>query len=337
MNHSTELVKKLKEYEGGDNRKAVFQLITTLSLYLAFIAGMFVMVLSGLPYWMVLIAALPAGGLHMKIFITMHDCGHNSYLTSTRWMRIVGRICAVITFTPYYDWLRAHAIHHATVSDLDKRGTGDVWTMTVEEYQASSRGKKILYRIYRNPFFLLGLGPLLLFLVVFRFPRNSLKKRCLKSVLCTDLAVAVIIAAFSLTVGFGTYLRVILPTLFVAGVSGVWLFFIQHQYKDVYWAHSSNWNSIRAALEGSSFYRLPGVLRWFSGNIGYHHIHHLNPRIPNYALKRCYNEVPEVQRVKPITLKTSLKSLFLHLWDEKSRTLVKFRNAGPRRSKLSPI
>jgi hypothetical protein len=159
MNHSMELMKKLKAYEGGDNRKAVIQLITTLSLYLAFITGMFAMVLSGLPYWMVLIAALPAGGLHMKIFVIMHDCGHNAYLTSTRGMRIVGRICAVITFTPYYDWLRAHAIHHATVSDLDKRGTGDVWTMTVDEYQASSRGKKILYRIYRNPLFLLGLGP----------------------------------------------------------------------------------------------------------------------------------------------------------------------------------
>lgn len=337
MNHSMELMKKLKKYEGGDNRKAIFQLITTLSLYLALIAGMFVMVLSGLPYWMVLLAALPAGGLHMKIFVIMHDCGHNSYLTSTRGMRIVGRICAGITFTPYYDWLRAHAIHHATVSDLDKRGTGDVWTMTVQEYQASSRGKKILYRIYRNPFFLLGLGPLLLFLVVFRFPRNSLKKRCLMSVLWTDLAVAVIVAGFSLTVGFGPYLLVILPTLFIAGVSGVWLFFIQHQYQDVYWAHSSNWNSIKAALQGSSFYRLPGVLRWFSGNIGYHHIHHLNPRIPNYALKRCYNEVPEVQQVKPITIKTSLKSLFLHLWDEKSGTLVKFRNAGTRNPELSLV
>ena len=315
----------LKVFEGGDDRKAVGQFILTLVLYLGILFGMFWMVLNGFPYWAILLLSLPAGGFHMKLFIIMHDCGHNSFMKSTRASTHIGRVCAFLTFTPYYDWLRSHAIHHATVSNLDKRGTGDVWTMTSEEYRSSRRWKKVFYRIYRNPIFLFMVGPLLLFLVVFRFPRKNHNRRSISSVMSTNLAFAVMITGFWITIGIIPYILVILPVMIVAGTAGVWLFYIQHQYPDVYWDRSATWDSVRAALEGSSFYRLPAVLRWFSGNIGYHHIHHLNPRIPNYRLRRCYQAVPEVQDVEPITILASLKSLFLQVWDEQSRTLISIR------------
>jgi omega-6 fatty acid desaturase (delta-12 desaturase) len=321
----------LKAFEGGDDRKAVVQFILTLSLYLGTLYGMFWMVLSGFSYWAVLLLSLPAGGLHMKLFIIMHDCGHNSFMKSARASTFVGRICAVLTFTPYYDWRRAHAIHHATVSNLDKRGTGDVWTMTTEEYLSCRRWKRLLYQMYRNPIFLFVIGPLLLFLVVFRFPRKNHNRRSIRSVVSTNVALAVLITGVWLTVGIIPYMLVMLPVLIVAGTTGVWLFFIQHQYPDVYWDRSVSWDSVRAALEGSSFYRLPAVLRWFSGNIGYHHIHHLNPRIPNYRLRRCYQEVPEVQVVEPITIRTSLRSLFLQVWDEQTRKLMNIRTILERR------
>lgn len=286
---------------------------------------MILMVLSGLPYWAVLLAALPTAGIYVRLFILMHDCGHGSFFRSTRACTIVGGICGVLTFTPYYDWRRTHAIHHATVSNLEKRGVGDVWTMTVDEYRSSPLRVRLKYRIYRNPIFLLGIAPTLLFIISFRIPRRDMNRRCQISVLLTDLALALIITALGLTVGFSIYLKVMIPIFLIASIGGVWLFFIQHQYKNVYWSDTQNWDMVRAALEGSSFYKLPGLFRWFSGNIGYHHIHHLNPRIPNYNLRRCYREIPEVREITPITVRISLRSMFLQLWDDKTRQLVNFR------------
>jgi len=213
---------------------------------------------------------------------------------------------------------------------------GDVWTMTLEEYRAAPWWRRGAYRVYRNPIFLLGFGPLLLFLVVFRFPRDSVSRRSLRSVLATDLALAAIVAVFALTIGILPYLMVMLPVLILAGTAGVWLFFVQHQYRDVYWSRGESWDMERAALDGSSFYDLPGILRWFSGNIGYHHIHHLNPRIPNYSLRRCWREVAPLRRVQPITLWSGFRSMFLQLWDEESQTLVHWRALRALRDSGSP-
>lgn len=315
----------LKPYQGANTRKSTGQFALTLTLYLVLFTGMIYMVLRDFPYRVVLLAALPTAGIYVKLFIILHDCGHGSYFKSTRACTIAGGICGVLTFTPYYDWRRTHAIHHATVSNLERRGVGDVWTMTVEEYRSSPRWTRIRYRVYRSPLFLLGIAPSLLFLVSFRMPLRDTGRRCLISVLLTDLAIAVILTVLWLTIGFSNYVKVMLPIFLIAGVGGVWLFFIQHQYRNVYWSDMQNWDSVRAAMEGSSFYKLPGILRWFSGNIGYHHIHHLNPRIPNYNLRRCYREIPELREITPITVRTSLHSLFLQLWDEKTRKLVNFR------------
>ena len=326
MDKSEKWVSTLKPYEGGNRKKSLIQLILTLTVYIALISFMFVLVLFGYPYWLIILAAIPTAGFHVKTFIIMHDCSHNSYFRNPKTCIYVGRICGLLTFTPFYQWKRDHAIHHASVSNLEKRGVGDVWTMTVQEYKDSPPLKKIWYRIFRNPVFLFAIVPVILFLIIFRLPRRRSGKKELASILSTDAALIVIILIFSLFLGFQNYWLVYLPVVILSTISGVWLFYIQHQFRSVYWAHSKDWNSIRAAMEGSSFYKLPGILRWFSGNIGYHHIHHLNPRIPNYNLKRCYNEVPEVREITPITMVGSLRSAFISLWDEESGKLVNYRS-----------
>lgn len=315
----------LKPYESKKSGKSIGQLILTLVLYLSLLALMLFLVFKGFPYWMTLILALPAAGFHVKLFIIMHDCGHGSYFKSRKASDWAGRITGILTHTPYYDWRRAHAIHHATVSNLEKRGVGDIWTMTVNEFQKASRTKRLIYRIYRFPLVLFGIGPSLLFMILFRFPHKNMKKKDLLSILLTDLFMAAIIVAFSFTLGFMVYLKVILPIVLVANMAGVWLFYVQHQFEDVNWYNNSQWNVIDSSLKGSSYYKLPTVLRWLSGNIGLHHIHHLNARIPNYNLQKCYNDIPQAQEIVPITLLTSLKSLFLKLWDEESQSLISYK------------
>ena len=319
-----EWIASLKLYVGADKRKSIRQFSLTLFLYAILVASMIFVVVTGRPYWMALCLALPAAGFHVKLFIIMHDCGHNSFFNSPKVCTWIGRICAVITFTPYFDWRRTHARHHATVSNLENRGVGDVWTMTLEEFRSSSKWKRFRYRLFRNPVFLFLIAPTLQFLLGFRFPLRDTNRKSLWSVLYTDLFLGVIIGIYAFTIGITAYLKVILPVTFLAGIAGFWLFYIQHQFRKVYWAHNRDWDSLRAAMEGSSFYKLPGVLRWFSGSIGFHHIHHLNSRIPNYKLRKCNAEIPEVREITPITIHASLRSLFLHLWDEESGELVRF-------------
>jgi len=317
----------LKRYEGADFKKSIGQLAVTLAGYTSLVFLMFFLVLKELPYWVVLLIAFPAAGFHVKLFIILHDCSHSSFFKNSRANSIVGNLCGILTFTPFYDWKHSHAVHHATVSNLDKRGTGDVWTMTVREYKTAPLREKIRYRIFRNPLFLFGIAPLFLFLVLFRLPHRGMSPKDLKSILLTDLVLALIIVGFSLTLGFSVWFWVMFPILAISTISGTWLFFIQHQFKTVYWSRSTHWNKIRAALEGSSFYKLPAVLRWFSGNIGYHHIHHLNSLIPNYRLPKVFWNIPQTREVTPIGFFASLKSLFLFLWDENTGELVSFRAA----------
>lgn len=318
-------ISSLKKYEGGDSGKSLFQLMLTLFCYSLLVSSMFYLVYTGKPYWISLLLAVPAAGFHIKTFIIMHDCGHNSYFKNPGLCTLTGRICGLITFTPYYDWRRSHAIHHASVSNLDKRGIGDVWTLTVEEYRSSPVIKKMIYRIFRNPVFLFGIAPVFLFLIIMRFPHDNMSRKELKSILLTDLMLGIIITALSLLFGFPVVLKVILPIVFLSTMGGVWLFYVQHQFENVYWAHSSVWSLEKAALNGSSYYKLPGIINWFSGNIGLHHIHHLNSRIPNYNLRKCFREIPQVKDIKPITFFHSIKLAFLNLWDEKSGKLINFR------------
>lgn len=322
---------KLKQYEGPNLRKSILQIASSFLPYLGLMALMLYLTVNGYPYWIVLLLTVPAAGFLIRVFIIFHDCTHNSFFNSKRACSIIGNIGGVLTFTSYEDWKRSHALHHANVAKLEKRGIGDVWTMTVGEYRESGKWKKLSYRIFRNPFVLLAVGPIIIFLVSNRLPKEYTRKKEHISLAVTNAAILCIIAAAWFTVGIWNYVLVQLPVIYFAGIIGIWLFYVQHQYEDVYWSGVNVWDPVRASLEGSSYYKLPAVLRWFSGNIGFHHIHHLKPRIPNYNLKPCYEVVEELQSVKAITLAKSLQSLFLHLWDEESGKMVgfKFCKAAP--------
>lgn len=273
-------------------------------------------------WWLVVPLAVFMGALLVRVFIIFHDCGHGSFFKSPAANDLVGFLAGILTFTPYYHWRWEHAIHHSAAGDLDRRGTGDVWTLTVQEYLESSRWKKFAYRLARNPFVLFVLAPLFLFVIRQRFPSPKASARERHSVYAMNLAILGMIVGLSYVFGLKAYLLIQLIALMVAGGAGVWLFYVQHQFEDVYWERGEDWSFVAAALQGSSFYKLPRVLQWFSGNIGFHHIHHLSPRIPNYNLEKCHQADPLFQRVKPITFFSSFKSLAFRLWDEKSRRLV---------------
>ena len=312
----------VRKYQEPSLARALWQIINTFGAY-----GIlwYLMYLSlAISYWLVLPLAVLAGAILVRVFIIFHDCGHGSFFKSRRANDVLGFISGVLTFTPYYHWRWEHAIHHASSGHLDKRGTGDVWTMTVQEYLEASRWKKFAYRLARNPFVLFGLAPVTLFLILQRFPAAKADKRERYSVYWMNLLLLGMAAGLVWAFGLWIYLLIQLVILLVAGGAGVWMFYVQHQFEDVYWERGDNWDYTAAALQGSSFYKLPRILQWFSGNIGFHHIHHLSPRIPNYNLERCHRADPLFQQVKPITFFSSLKSLTFRLWDEQQRKLVSF-------------
>ncbi len=314
--------KIVAKYEAPSLAGSIWQIVNTIVPYFGLLYVMYLTL--DVSYWITLGLAFPAAGFVTRSFIIFHDCGHGSFFKSRKANRIVGFFSALITFTPSYYWSNQHARHHATAGDLDHRGDGDVQTLTVQEYLALSRGKRLWYRIYRNPLFLFGVVPLYLFLVHHRYWGRSDSKRARWSMMRTNLAVAAIVIAAALTVGIKAYLMIQLPIMIVASTVGVWLFYVQHQFENTYWERHEKWNYARHALEGASFYKLPRILQWFSGNIGFHHVHHLSPRIPNYKLQRCHESHPMFQEVKYITLWTSLKSLGYRIWDEEHRKLVGF-------------
>jgi omega-6 fatty acid desaturase (delta-12 desaturase) len=279
---------------------------------------------SGMSYWVTLALAVVAAGLLVRVFIIFHDCGHSSFFASRRANTILGYITGVMTFTPFEAWRHSHAVHHSTVSDLDRRGKGDVWLMTVDEYRAASRLKRIAYRIFRSPFLMFGLGSGLSFLIAQRIPQRGARRQDVLSVHVTNVAILAIVLLAGFTIGIRTYLLIQLPVILIAAAAGVWLFYVQHQFEGVYWARHEDWDVRRAALEGSSFYRLPRVLQWFTGNIGFHHIHHISPRVPNYSLQTAFERIPALQDVDRLTIRKSLKALRLHLYDEENQRLVSF-------------
>ena len=316
-----EIVAKYQQPHLG---RSIWQMVNTLVPY-AFLWYLMYRSLA-VSYWLTLPLAILAAGFMVRIFIIHHDCGHGSYFKSRKANDIWGFITGVLTLTPYYLWRWEHAVHHASSGDLDGRGTGDVWTLTVQEYLEASRGKRFAYRLARNPVVLFVIAPLVLFLVKHRFPNSKASKRERHSVYWTNLGILGMAAAMSWVFGIEAYVLLQVMVVAVAGSVGVWLFYVQHQFEGVYWERRDDWDYTTAALQGSSFYKLPKILQWFSGNIGYHHIHHLSPRIPNYNLERCHKADPLFQNVKPITLFSSFKSFTFRLWDERRHKLVGYRH-----------
>lgn len=310
-------------YQNSEVWPGVWQVVNTLVPYAAL---WYLMHLSlRVSWWLTLPLALLAAGFLVRVFIIFHDCGHGSFFPSRKANDILGFITGVLTFAPYYHWRWEHALHHASSGDLDRRGTGDVWTLTVQEYLEASRWKRFAYRLARNPVILFGPAPLFLFLIKMRFPAAKAPPRERHSVAWTNLALVGVVAVMSCVFGLEAYLLLQVFIIMLAGSAGLWLFYVQHQFEGVHWERSEEWDYATAALKGSSFYKLPKVLQWFSGNIGFHHIHHLSPRIPNYHLEKCHRAEPLFQTVKPITLLGSLKSLTFRLWDEQRQRLVGYR------------
>ena len=307
------------KYAKPDLRRSLWQVANTLIPY--FVLWYLMIRAMEVSYWLVLGLSVFAAGFLMRTFIIFHDCGHGSFFKSKKANDFLGAITAFLNFTPYYRWKHDHAIHHATASDLDRRGVGDVYTMTVKEYLAASKLKKIAYRVMRNPFALLGVGPLLVFVITQRLPLPSQSRRQKTSVWWTNFSLAVVVTLMSLLVGWKTYVLVQLPIIFISSTLGIWLFYVQHNFDPSYWDNHEGWEFVKAGLQGSSFYKLPAVLQWFSGNIGFHHIHHLSSRIPNYNLPQCYYE-NELFHVKPLTFIASLKSLSLRLYDEERKMMI---------------
>lgn len=318
-----EVKKATQPYQNPSTRRSIWMLANTIVPYVLLF---YAMVRSlEISYWLTLLLAIPTGGFLVRTFIIFHDCTHGSFFQSPKANRIAGIITGLITFTPFETWKQNHATHHATAGDLDRRGVGDVTTLTVDEYLALSPLKRLGYRIYRHPITMVFFGSVIVFLVGHRFFHKNAGKRERNSVIWTNLALAGIAALMSWAIGFWNYLLVQIPIIVVGGSAGVWLFYVQHNFEGTYWARHNDWQFVAAGLRGSSFYKLPKVLQWFSGNIGFHHIHHVNPRVPNYNLEACHENVPYFQATRPLTLLTSMRSLSLRLWDEKQQKLVGFK------------
>jgi omega-6 fatty acid desaturase (delta-12 desaturase) len=311
------------QYEKPSLGRALWQVVNTLGAYALLWYIMYHTV--AISWWLTIPLAILAGGFLVRVFIIFHDCGHGSFFKSPVANETLGFIAGLLTFTPYYHWRWEHAIHHASAGHLDRRGTGDIWTLTVQEYLESSRWKRFAYRLARNPLILFVIAPLVLFVIRQRFPTPKANKRERHSVYAMNAGLLAMTMAMCLVFGWKAYLVIQFTALATAGTAGVWLFYVQHQFEGVYWEREGEWDYTEAALQGSSFYKLPKVLQWFSGNIGYHHIHHLSARIPNYNLERCHKAHLMFQGIKPVTLLSSLKSLTFRLWDEQRKELVSFR------------
>jgi acyl-lipid omega-6 desaturase (Delta-12 desaturase) len=315
--------KVIMKYNQPDLKKSIWQICNSVIPYLF----MWYIMYRSLqyPYWITLLLSLVASGFLIRIFIIFHDCGHRSFFISKRANNVVGMIMGILAFTPYYKWHNQHRTHHATSGNLDKRGIGDVWTMTVNEYLESSRWNRFLYRSFRNPFILFILGPLLVVFVQNRIAGKKLIKQEKLNIYFTNIMVLTMAVLISLLIGIKAYLLIQLPVILVSHSMGLWLFYIQHQFDDVSWERENKWDYKISAIRGSSFLKLPPILQWFTGNIGFHHVHHLSSRIPNYYLEKCHYENEIFKEVKPIVLFSTFRALTLGLWDESKRRMISFR------------
>ncbi|GAB6990191.1 Delta(5) desaturase DesA [Paenibacillus pini] len=316
--------KNVAPFEQIDTKSSIRQLINTIvPLVLLWYAAYLSLSVS---YWLTIPIAIITSGFVVRTFIIFHDCCHQSFFKNRLANEILGTITGVVALCPYQQWKNTHSIHHATSSNLDKRGTGDMWVLTVEEYAEASVWLRLAYRIYRNPFVLFGAGPIFIFLFSYRFNRKGAKRKEKIGTYITNISLVVLYSSLIWAIGWQAFVLVQAPIFLVSGMMGIWLFYVQHQFEDSYFEHDEEWSYVNAAVEGSSYYKLPKVLQWITGNIGFHHVHHLSPKVPNYNLEKAHNATPPLQKATTITISTSLKSLNFRLWDEKTKTFVTFRD-----------
>lgn len=323
---SKEKTKKLHKdvapFAKSDTRKSVIQLINTIPPLLILWYVSYEML--KISFWLMIPFAVVAAGFVVRTFIIFHDCTHGSFFRKKKANDIVGTITGVLTLFSYEKWKREHAIHHASSSNLDKRGVGDIWVMTIDEYVEASKSQRLAYRLYRNPLVMFVLGPLYLVLISSRFNRKDARRKEKNNTYLTNLILVLLYAGMILLVGWQSFLIVQGTIMFVAGALGIWLFYIQHTFEDSYFEEESEWDYVKAAVEGSSYYKLPRVLQWATGNIGFHHVHHLSPRVPNYHLEEAHNSTPPLHMATTITLKTSLESLKYKLYAPEKKNFVTF-------------
>ncbi|MFE4705613.1 fatty acid desaturase [Peribacillus simplex] len=324
LQNTKNLRKQIAPFEQSTTKQSIWQIINTLGpfiilWYLAYIS-------LSVSYWLALIPAVFAAGFLTRIFIIFHDCTHHSFFKDRRANRIVGTIMGVLTLFPFDQWGHEHSVHHATSGNLDKRGTGDIWTLTVDEYLAAPLKLRFAYRFYRNPLVMFGLGPIYVFLLKNRFNRKGARKKEKMNTYLTNVIIVALVALLCLAVGWQSFLLVQGSIFMISGSVGIWLFYVQHTFEDSYFEENEEWEYVLAAVEGSSFYKLPKLMQFLTGNIGYHHVHHLSPRVPNYKLEMAHNNTQPLENVPTITLATSLRSLRFRLWDEESKNFVSFKD-----------
>jgi omega-6 fatty acid desaturase (delta-12 desaturase) len=311
--------------------RSLLDLATSVVPYLALSVAMYLAL--KVSYLLVLAIAIPASGFLMRTFILFHDCSHGSFMPSKRANAWLGVVLGLFVYSPFLRWRHDHAIHHATSGDLDRRGGGDVHTLTVAEYHALAPRSRLAYRLFRNPLIMFGFGPIVALLVGPRLVGRDARPRMRRSVIGTNIALTVLIAVLCLLIGWSEFLLIQAPTVMLAGSIGIWLFYVQHQFEDAYWEDAGSWSYADAALRGSSYLKLPKILQFFSGNIGLHHVHHLNARIPNYNLQRAHDENAIFHDVPTLSLRDGLSAVRFKLWDEERRRLVTFAQAqAPRAS-----
>lgn len=321
---NTDWRKLLKPYAKANHKIVAWQIVNTVIPYLLLLGGIMYAGSMGVSFLWLFIPAIVAAGLMVRIFIFFHDCTHGSFTSSKRWNDILGNIFGFMVFTPYTQWKVEHSLHHSTVGNLDERGIGDIWTMTTEEYESRGFWMKAWYRLFRHPAFLFTIAPVFKFVVLQRVPTNYTGKTERWNYRKLNVALALYSGVMVYLFGWQTYLLYQLFIIAIASAAGLWLFYVQHQFEEVYWASQENWDLTEAALMGSTYYKLPPILEWFTGYIGYHHIHHLNARIPNYHLKACYDAIPALQAGKTVTISESLHLSLLSLYDKGTERLISF-------------
>jgi acyl-lipid omega-6 desaturase (Delta-12 desaturase) len=319
----SELNKVLAPYQKANTRHSIFQLANTLIPYV--ILWVLMVYSLKISYALTLALDVIAAGFMVRLFIFFHDCGHNSFFPTVRANRLVGFWLGLLVFTPGEHWWHSHAIHHATSGNLDKRGQGDVTTLTVDEFYETKWPGKFGYKLFRNPLVMFGLGPFYMFVISHRLNMPKYGPRETRSVVLTNLGILAMAIGLSLVIGWKAYLMIQIPLIWIGGMGGIWMFYIQHQFEDTYWEREESWNYVASALLGASFYKLPKLMQWFTGSIGYHHIHHLSPRIPNYNLEPAHDNIPMIQKwTRVVTWRESLHYTRLKVWDEQLHKMTGF-------------
>ncbi|MBW7456623.1 fatty acid desaturase [Paenibacillus sepulcri] len=321
-----QLKKDVAPFEKSNLRSSIWQICNTIIPF--FLLWYFAYASLGVSYWLTLGLSIAASGFLIRTFILFHDCCHYSFFKSRLANEILGTLTGILTFFPYHKWKHEHAIHHATSGNLSKRGTGDVWILTVDEYRASPVLTKLAYRLYRNPLVMFGLGPFYIFIIANRFNKKKAKLKERLNTYLTNAAVIGIPLLLCFTIGWQPFLLIHGPIFFISGAAGVWLFYVQHQFEDTYFVKEQEWSFVSAAVEGSSYYKLPGWLQWLTGNIGFHHVHHLSPKVPNYYLEAAHDHTPALQKATTINIAASLHTFRYRLWDEKNVKFVNFKEAA---------